>query len=256
MLWDESTLDAELLLREMGPESVKHSAKYLRDRNPKLYQSITLCLSYGIPVSVIAFKTGVGENTIRAVMFQEQSSLEDSKEAIKSNLRKFVHGASMVLLENLHKLDLDKLPAAINLLNNQLLLLDGQATQITRHEHTASIDDVAEQIAAAQRQARGRVVDEPAETGLVLTNKSPVDAPAPAPVTLADSSPAPDMLGGTSGGQPLVLAGNPPMECPEPAVLSGALYYGDPDAPSADTGERAGNGGGGGSEPGGGEEGR
>lgn len=253
MLWDESTLDAELLLRELGPESVKHSAKYLRDRNPKLYQSITLCLGYGIPVSIIARKTGVGENTVRAVMFQEQSSLEESKAAIKDNMRRFVHGAIMVLVEKLDELDLDKLPAAINLINNQLLLLDGQATQITRHEHTASIDDVAEQIAAAQRQARGRVVEEPAETGLVLTNKLPVDAPAPAPVTLADFRPAPDMLGGTSGGQPLVLAGNPPMECPEPAALSGALYYGDPGAPS---GERAGNGGGGGSEPGGGEEGR
>ncbi len=177
MLFDSAQLNAEGLLDAIGSaEAHKHSAGYLEQRNKRLFDAIALMLGYGIPVDVIARRCGVGENTVRAVSFRAAGSVEDSKRALKENLRKFLHGASLILVEKLDEIPVEKLPAALAAINQQLLLLDGQATSITRHETAGTLDDVAAQITAAQeaaRQARGRVVDEAPETGLVLTNNPP-----------------------------------------------------------------------------------
>jgi hypothetical protein len=159
-LFPEDDLDG------IKPESREHSAAYLRERNPRLYKMIAASLGYGMPVVVIARDVGISENTVRAVAFAECKSVEAYKDSLLGNLRKSLHGAALRLAEGLALIPVDKLPAAIAAINQQVLLLEGNATAIVRHERGESLDDVERLIAEAQRQAlesrevTGRVVEE------------------------------------------------------------------------------------------------
>ena len=74
MLFAASQLEAEALLDAVGHEAAhKHSAGYLQQRNPRLFDAIALALGYGVPVSIIAVKCGVGENTVRAVAMERSA---------------------------------------------------------------------------------------------------------------------------------------------------------------------------------------
>lgn len=196
MLWTQEALDAELLLREFPEAAKKHSARYLKERNPRLYQAITLALKYGIPVCEIAKQTEVGENTVRAVQFAEHSSVEESKEVLKSSMRRFLHGAIGIMNERIEEIPVEKLMVAFGIINQNLQLLDGQATAIVQHQRQeASLEDIAKQIEAAQRRANGRVV-EAEEMGSEAGNESangaagpPAAAPPPGPATLTNGVP-------------------------------------------------------------------
>lgn len=193
MLWTQEALDAELLLREFPEAARKHSARYLRERNPRLYQAITLALKYGIPVCEIAKQVEVGENTVRAVQFAEHSSVEDGKEVLKSSMRRFLHGAIGIMNERIDEIPVEKLMMAVGIINQNLLLLEGQATAIVQHQRAeASLEDIAKQIEAAQRKAHGRVVDAE-EMGSEAGNESangasgpPAAAPPPGPTALTE----------------------------------------------------------------------
>ncbi len=261
MLFDSAQLDAEGLLDLIGADIAhKHSAGYLEQRNRRLFNAIALALGYGIPVQEIARRCNVGENTVRAVGFKAAGSVEDTKQELKQNLRKFLHGASMILIEKIEEIPVEKLPAAIAAINQQLLLLDGQATSITRHETAGTLDDVAAQITAAQeaaRQARGRVVDEAPETGLALTNNPPggmvlTDAD-PVGQLIARLAADPAAQGLADGGPASANAMIPPLEEGQDGALSGALYQSgqDGDQGSHEAGPAVEGGGGGGGARGG-----
>ena len=262
MLFPAEQLDPGGLLDVVGSELAhRHSAGYLRQRNPRLYDAVALALGYGVPVHIIAERCHVSENTVRAVAFSAAGSVEESKQELKTNLRKFLHGGSMILAERLGEISLDKLPAALAAINQQLLLLDGQATSITRHESAGTLDDVAAQISAAQeaaRQATGRVIDEPPQMGLILTNKLPgetvpaLDAGPLLPVAgLAGLDAGEPDRAGCNGKQPDDYGQDSPDDGSPAGGFCQLLYQAGPEAeagPEAgpEAGGRAEGGGGGG----------
>lgn len=114
-----------------------HSGRYIRERNPRLYASIVMMLGYGIPVEVISSNVGIGENTVRAIEFEQSKSVEDHRRSLLNNLRKFQHGAWSVLAENYDKIPLDKLGVLATMSHDKLAAAEGQPTQI--HEHRVTV---------------------------------------------------------------------------------------------------------------------
>lgn len=146
-----------------GVEWRLHSAKYIKERNPRLYSAIVLARKYEIPVEVIAKDLNVSENTVRAVEFQNLTVVEESKKSILNNLRKFVHGATLIMAENADRMDINKLPIAMGIAAEKMLLLEGQATARVEHVAGPRVDDLANEIRDLQATAV-QVMDVPGES--------------------------------------------------------------------------------------------
>ncbi len=213
-----SQFDAEMLLDAIG-HGAKYSAGYPQARNPRRFDVIALAVGYGLPVSIIATRCGVGGNTVSAVSFAAARSLEDSKQALRNNLRKRLHGGDMILAERLDEIPVEK------------LLLDGQGTSSTRPETAGTLEAVAVQICEAQeaaRQPKGRAIEEAPGTGSGLANNFPLG------MALADCDPigqqargkAVDREGsaGANGKPPADQGSVSQLKSGKCQPLSGALY--------------------------------
>lgn len=161
-----STPNQELSLddttQELPAELVPHSARYLKQRNPRLYNAILLGLEWAIPKIVLAERLGVSRNLIRAVESQESTALDQGKKVLIESVRRFVHGAWERLGEEVDAMKLENLAIAAGIGTEKLLLLSGEATQ--RVEHTRKLTPEEQALQDLMQQLTGgRVIHLDAE---------------------------------------------------------------------------------------------
>lgn len=154
---------------ELPAELVAHSARYLKQRNPRLYNAILLGLEWAIPKIVLAERLGVSRNLIRAVEAQESTALDQGKKVLIESVRRFVHGAWERLGEEVDAMKLENLAIAAGIGTEKLLLLSGEATQ--RVEHTRKLTPEEQALQDLMQQFTGAC-------GMGLNSGNPSAMPA------------------------------------------------------------------------------
>jgi hypothetical protein len=143
-------MDVEELQGVMSADEMKHSARWVAVRKPKVYEAIVRCLGWDFPVKAIALAFEVSPKTVRAIREIESESLAPLKRSLVGEMRKLVSALVDRLNEEVDKMDIDKLPIALGIAIEKLLLLEGQATQIVQHRSGPSVAATAQRIREIQ----------------------------------------------------------------------------------------------------------
>lgn len=163
--------------------------------DPERYRAICGALANGMGIRSISRAYRVSTNTVAAVRDREGCTIETLKQRLAADC---LHGAAIATERLIEEVDLVKretLPIVIGVLTDKAQLLSGQPTQIHGQAEAPQDWDAARQ---AIRQARGRTIDIPAETGLIpedgQTKGEPAREPAPAPAELPEPMPRPAIV--------------------------------------------------------------
>lgn len=164
--------------------AAKHSARYVKERNPRLYKAIRLALKYAIPHEEIAREAGVSANLVRAIEREEFVALEEGKKNLIGDMRLFRHRAIHRMLNEVDKFKLEALPIAFGIVSEKEILESGGATQRVEHVTNPKLEDARERLAAARRRlSTGMVL----EGEVVPANGEPLALPVPARIPISDS---------------------------------------------------------------------
>lgn len=138
---------------ELPASLALHSARYIKERNPKLYDALVLMLKHDVPKVEIQRETGVGQATLRAIADREAGLDEGSKkQRLKLALQRVSVGAWEHIADNLDKMKLEALAITGGISVEKLLLLEGQATAIVQHQTGPSVADIAQTIRELQEK--------------------------------------------------------------------------------------------------------
>lgn len=163
--------------------AAKHSARYTKERNPRLYGAITALLKYAVPHEEIAREAGVSANLVRAIERQEFVALEEGKKRLINDMRLFRHRAMHRMMNEVEKFKLEALPIAFGIVSEKEILESGGATQRVEHVTNPKLEDARERLAAARRRlAPGMVL----EGELAAANGEPLALPVPSRIPLRD----------------------------------------------------------------------
>ena len=114
----------------------KHSGRYVRERNPKLYQAICLLIKWGVAFETIATELSVSRNLVSAIGHEVSLvSLEHHKEEILAGLRRFGRGAIRMMVEAVEggeKIPVGTLALAFGITTDKEQLLTGGVTSRTQ----------------------------------------------------------------------------------------------------------------------------
>lgn len=164
--------------------AAKHSARYVKERNVKLYLAIRLALMYNIPHEEIAREAGVSANLVRAIEREEFVALEEGKKKLIGDMRLFRHRAIHRMLNEVDNFKLEALPIAFGIVSEKEILESGGATQRVEHVTNPKLEGARERLAAARRRlAPGMVL----EGELAPANGEPLALPVPSRISLTDS---------------------------------------------------------------------
>jgi hypothetical protein len=133
----------------LGPKIVeamaKHSGRYIRERNPKLYAAIKLMVHWGVPHETIADSCDVGCNTVAAIANDvSELSLEDHKRVMIAGLRRLSMAATNRLIQEVEsgrEIPAQALAVILGISVEKTELLSGGATH--RVERVLSPDEEA-----------------------------------------------------------------------------------------------------------------
>lgn len=122
----------------------EHNARYLRERNPRLYEAVKLLLECARPQVEIAARLQISENLVRAIEREEIGSVEEGKKRVLDSFRLFLVRGAQRLAENVDKLKLESLPIALAVIQDKVTLAEGGVTS-----RTEVVQSEAEREAAA-----------------------------------------------------------------------------------------------------------
>jgi len=119
--------------KELDAVAARHSGDYIRQRNPRLYESIKVLLEWGVPHSTIAERLKVGRNVVIAIAREaEPLSLEHHKRVLVEGLRRLSRGAAERLVEWVEsgkEIPAQALAVILGIAVEKTELLSGGATQ-------------------------------------------------------------------------------------------------------------------------------
>lgn len=146
---------------QQAAELVKHSARYLKQRNPRLYAAIEMALEWGISQSVIVEQCGVSHNLVSAIREGIRPvALDTHKREIVAGLQRLGRGILRRLtdaVESGEEIPFQSLGIVFGIVTEKEQLLAGAPTQ--RVEHTEAPEVTAfRQLLLQQAQRRGMVL--------------------------------------------------------------------------------------------------
>lgn len=146
---------------QQAAELVKHSARYLKERNPRLYAAIEMSLAWGISQNVIVEQLGVSHNLVSAIREGIQPvSLDTHKREIMAGLQRLGRGILRRLtdaVESGEEIPFQALGIVFGIVTEKEQLLQGAPTH--RVEHVESPEVVAfRQLLVQQANRRGMVL--------------------------------------------------------------------------------------------------
>lgn len=180
----ELALGDDAQIANVEGAAAKHSARYVRERNERLYKAIVLALKYDIPHEEIARSLEVSANLVRAVERLEFSALEEGKKELIGNMRLFQHRAIHRMLNNVDKFKLEALPIALGIVVEKEQLLGGGATQRVEHVSNPAIDGAREKLRETRRKLEAGMVFD-AEVVPAKSEAAALPEPTRQPIDLA-----------------------------------------------------------------------
>lgn len=160
---DELPLDLALsgIDEQVAAEMAKHSAKYLKARNPRMYAAIKMSLEWGISQNVIVKQCGVSHNLVSAIREGARPvSLDTHKREVVAGLQRLGRGILRRLtdaVESGEEIPFQALGIVFGIVTEKEQLLQGAPTQ--RVEHTEAPEVTAfRQMLIQQAQRRGIVL--------------------------------------------------------------------------------------------------
>ena len=143
----------------------KHSARFLRERNPRLFETITLLLEYGVSGVEIADRAGVSRNVVAAIdrerVSQSGDSVEHHKKRLLAGFRRLSEAAvnkAQELLDSGAEVSLKDLAILAGVATEKEQLLEGSPTQRVEYQETPGM-------AALRRALAGPMVLEGGNIG-------------------------------------------------------------------------------------------
>jgi cell division protein ZapA (FtsZ GTPase activity inhibitor) len=138
-----------------GPEgdalisaAAKHSARYTKERNPRLYRAIQMAWEWGVSQNEIVKELNVSHNLVSAIIEASAPvSLDTHKREIIASLRRAGRGILRrinEIIENGEEVTLKDLGVVFGILTEKELLLDGKVT------HRVGREESPEEIAFRQ----------------------------------------------------------------------------------------------------------
>ena len=130
-----SVYSGSLRIDELRFPGLAKRAHHLFKNNPKRYGLIAAKLMDGIPATRIAKENHINPDTVRFIRQLHPELLAAGRQHMVSSLEETVIALSRRLMDDGHKLPLDKVPHALATTLDKLTLLTGGVT--ARVEHTS-----------------------------------------------------------------------------------------------------------------------
>lgn len=136
----------------------RHSGRYIKERNPKLFAALETLIKWGVPIEEIAEMTNIGRNTISAIANGiVPLSLEHHKREMIHGLQHLSRACvrrAIEIVESGGEVTLQQLGVVMGIATEKAELLQGNPTHIVVHQEDEDIAALR-RLFAASRQPPG-----------------------------------------------------------------------------------------------------